>query len=193
VGEGATSVCGWVNKEGWVSKNFEEGPSKSPKPCVSSCYSVVMKIEEAVIKLANRFGNEHVRVEPGRWVRIEASLPKNDAVLWPLLLSPQEASYLATHPELTNEQLFDGQLPEGWPYPKCRVRNQFQAWRGSEARRFEVDTLLQRLSSPRQSLVRFFVPREADGSWITSEQAFCLSVEIIYPLESVWPPASALS
>jgi hypothetical protein len=107
-----------------------------------------------------------------------------------LLLTAQQATYLSMHSEVTNEELFENHLPPGWPYPKMRFRNSLQAWRSERdpGRWFEAGTLVQKLSSANRALARFFVPIEVDGSWLTSEEAFSMSVEIMYPPESFWPP-----
>jgi hypothetical protein len=130
---------------------------------------------------------------PSGWIRIGAQLPKSER-LWPLLLSPQQAAYVATHSAVTNEQLFENHLPPDWPYPKMRFRNRLQGWRSESdpGRWFEVDTVVQRLSSTNRALARFFVPTEADGSWVTSEEAFSMSVEIVCPPEGVWPPSQII-
>jgi hypothetical protein len=148
-----------------------------------------MELARVLSLLGDRFGAAHISIEPSGWVRIGALLPKSE-LLWPLLLTAQEATYLSMHTDVTNEELFENHLPPGWPYPKMRFRNRLQAWRSERdlGRWFEAGTVVQKLSSANRALARFFVPTEADGSWLTSEEAFSMSVEIIYPRESVLPP-----
>jgi hypothetical protein len=153
-----------------------------------------MDTEQVISILGKRFGAEHIRIESSGWIRIAALLPNGD-LLWPLLLTPQEATFLSLHTEISNEQLFENRLPDGWPYPKARVLNRFQAWRSvhePETRWFDVGTVVQRLSFANPKLARFFVPTEADGAWLTSQEAFSVSVGVIYPPESNWPPPQVI-